>query len=165
MQMVGDGVKLVGENEVVGSDGGRRRTGREGRASRLFVKSFTEKYPQIAQRSPVYAQLRNCIDLAVAAAFMQKHDFYGRTGWELGVFGNEDAYPVRTVNAPKRVASAINAMWKGNRLMTPIGGGVTMHPAVAIQSDNLLEDTDGKVQASRHEVDLSKLAEGQWWWD
>ena len=48
-------------------------------ASDAYTKAFTKIYPKLAERSPVYAQLRNCIDMAVAAAYMQQNDFYGLT--------------------------------------------------------------------------------------
>ena len=60
--------------------------------------------------------------------------------------------------------SAVNAIWKGNTLMTPIGGGVQIHAAKALESDNMLSDENGKVtQAPRRRK--PNLAKGQWWWD
>ena len=56
-------------------------------------------------------------------------------------------------------------MWRGNTLMTPIGGGVQMRPTEAIDPTNILEDKDAKVQEARTAVDLSKLGADQWWWD
>ena len=45
----------------------------------MFTDAFTKKYPEIAARSPVYAQLRNLVDMAVAAAYLQEHDAYRTT--------------------------------------------------------------------------------------
>jgi hypothetical protein len=60
MQLVGQGVKLIGEDELVGRDGSRKQTGRATNpASRGFTTEFTKKFPLIAQRSAVYGQLRN----------------------------------------------------------------------------------------------------------
>jgi hypothetical protein len=165
MQMVGDGVKLVGEDEVVAQDGGRRTAGKANRASQAFVNGFTKAYPRLAQRVPVYAQLRNCIDLAVAAAYMQQQDFYGQVGWNMELFRDEERFPVETYNAPKQVASAVNSMWKGATLMTPIGGGVDIRPSQALQPVNLLRDEEGQIETTRQSVDLSGLDEDQWWWD
>ena len=69
-RMVGQGVKLVGEDELVSSDGTRKRAGgRANSASRAFTTDFTKKFRLIADRSPVYSQLRNLVDLTIAAAF------------------------------------------------------------------------------------------------
>ena len=165
MHLVGEGVRLVGENEVVAKDGRRSSAARGNRASEAFVKAFTMMYPKLAERSPIYAQLRNCIDLAVAAAFIQHQDYYSLVHWKPEVFHSEQAYPVETLNPPQQVESAVNSLWKGNTLVTPIGGGVELRPTEAIDPTNLLDDEDAAVQEARAKIDLSKLAPDQWWWD
>jgi hypothetical protein len=165
MQLVGDGVKLVGEDELVGKNGQRTGSGGQSRASEQFTRSFTEKYPELAARSPVYAQLRNCIDMLIAAAFIQQQGYYEQSQWDLGALGDEARYAVRTVNAPQRVASAVNAIWKGARLMTPIGGGVQIHAANALSSDRLMNDAGGELTTVRAGIDLKALPAEQWWWD
>jgi hypothetical protein len=165
MELVGEGVRLVGENEVVGKDGSRQVSAGGNRASDAFVRAFTKVYPKLAERAPVYAQLRNCIDLAVAAAFIQHQDYYGLVGWKPEVFHSEAAYPVETLNPPKEVETAVNSLWKGNVLLTPVGGGVQMRPTEAIDPTNLLDDEKGEVEKARAAVDLSTLAADQWWWD
>jgi hypothetical protein len=165
MELVGEGVRLVGENEVVGKDGKRQVSAGGNRASDAFVRAFTKVYPKLADRAPVYAQLRNCIDLAVAAAFIQHQDYYGLVGWKPDVFHSESVYPVETLNPPKEVETAVNSLWKGNVLLTPVGGGVQMRPTEAIDPTNLLDDEKGEVEKARAAVDLSTLAADQWWWD
>lgn len=165
MELVGEGVKLVGENEVVGKDGGRKVSGGTNRASDAFVRAFTKMYPKLAERSPVYGQLRNCIDLAVAAAFIQHQDYYGLVSWKADLFQSEESYPVETLNPPKEVETAVNSLWKGTMLLTPVGGGVQMRPTEAIDPNNLLEDEEGAVQEARAAIDLANLKADQWWWD
>ena len=41
MELVGEGVKLIGANEMVAANGTRAAAGTVDRASQLFVKSFT----------------------------------------------------------------------------------------------------------------------------
>jgi hypothetical protein len=166
MELVGEGVKLVGEDEVVAKDGSRgRAAGGGNRASEAFVNAFTKVYPKLAERTPVYAQLRNCIDMAVAAAFIQNQDYYSLVKWTPEVFLSETAYPVETLNPPQQVESAVNAIWKGMTLLTPIGGGVQMRPTEAISPTNLMEDEKGAVKEARIAGELKKLAADQWWWD
>jgi hypothetical protein len=164
MELVGDGVKLVGESEMVASDGARHQARRPDKASEMFVTGFTKKYPQLAEKSPVYAQLRNLIDMAVAAAFIRQEDYYGKAGWQLETFGDEAKYPVETYAAPTQVETVVTSVWKGNQLMTPVGGGVTVHPQQALDSANLLPDEGGTLRRTRDQIKL-QLAEGQWWWD
>jgi len=165
MELVGNGVKLVGEDEVVSHAGTRAVSGKTNKASQTFVTGFTQKYAEIAMSVPVYAEMRNCVDLAIAAAFLQKHDIYGQAGWNLGVFGQEQVYPVETLNTPKHTETVVASIWRGNRLMTPVGGGVTLEPRQALQEGYVQVDSDGKLVKTRDGIDIGKLADGQWWWD
>ena len=165
LEFVGTGVKLVGEDEVIGSDGTRQQAGSQNRASRRFTQSFTDRYAQLAERAPVYGQLRNCVDMLVVSAFLQEHDLYGQAEWDLSVLGNETIYPVETYNPPEQVASAVNSIWKGRRLATPVGGGVQIQAQQALQSENLISGDKGDLQKARDAVSLSDLPADKWWWD
>jgi hypothetical protein len=165
MEMVGQGVKLVGANELVQADGSRANAVAGSKASELYCEAFTNLYPQIAARNPVYAQLRNLIDMSVAAAFIQRQDYYGQAGWKAETIMDEDKYAIETYETPKTVETACTAIWKGRTLMTPVGGGVQIVPTDALQSNNLLADEKGEVKAAREYVKLDGLAKGQWWWD
>ncbi len=164
-QFVGNGVKLVGTDELVGPDGVRQQAGRQNRASKKFTQTFSNKYAQIAERAPVYGQLRNCVDMLVAAAFIQKYDLYGQADWDLSVLGEESIYPVETYNAPRQVESAVNSMWKGNHLATPVGGGVEIRAQLALDADHILADEDGSLQSAKDQTGLADLPADKWWWD
>ena len=164
MELVGDGVKVVGEDEMVSSSGQRTASGQANNASHAFVQAFTKVYSELADRSPVYAELRNLIDLSVTAAYIQQHDFYGKANWKADVLGDEKTITTETCNAPKQVGSAVNAIMKGSRLLTPIGGGVTINPLMALAPEKILDDKDYKVAEVRSKVKI-ELAKGRWWWD
>jgi hypothetical protein len=164
MELVGDGVKLVGEDELVSAGGHRSNAGGTSKASQMFTMSFTKHYPELAERSPVYAELRNVIDLSVAAAFIQRENYYHKADWSLPVLGNEESYAVERQPAPRQVESAVTAIWKGNRLTTPIGGGVQIHPDMALSDQNRLSDESGKVSQLRQGVKID-LPPGRWWWE
>jgi hypothetical protein len=163
VELVGQGVKLCGADEVVTADGRRLSATRADKASTTFTQTFTRKYPEIAARNPVYAQLRSLVDLAVIAAWMQEHDAYGKAGWAAATLRDEQAYAIERLAPAAEAETAIHAVWKGNRLLTPIGGGVTLHPRMALDSPNLLLDEKGTVAAA-HEATKS-LPAGRWWWD
>jgi hypothetical protein len=164
MELVGDGVKLIGQDELVSSQGQRQSVAQKDAASQAFVTSFTKHYSELAERSPVYAQLRNLIDLAVGAAYMQQQDYYGKAQWKMELLGNEQSFAVETYDAPKQVATAVNAIWRDRRLMTPVGGGVSIDATRAIEPDKRLADQKGTVAKAREQTKI-KLAKGQWWWD
>jgi len=49
--------------------------------------------------------------------------------------------------------------------MTPVGGGVTIHPREALQATRLLSDEKGKVKQLRDGIRVEGLSANQWWWD
>jgi hypothetical protein len=165
MKLNDRGVQLVGENERVGAGGQRVVSGRTNRASQAFCQDFTKKYPLIADRVPVYAEMRNLIDAAIAAAYIQQQDFYGQADWNMATFGDESQFAVQTHTAPHQVETAVNAIWKGSTLMTPLGGGVNVQPRQALTSERLKTETDGQAAALKQQVAPTDLADGQWWWD
>ena len=165
MQLVNGGVKLVGEDESIARDGSRANTGKSNKASRAFCDSFTQKYDELAEVAPLYADMRNIMDLSIAAAFIQQMDFYGKSGWKMNTFGDESKFAVETYKAPKHVKPVVNAVWKGNKLMTPIGGGVVIQPRRAFQSGSIQQDSEGSIQRLKDAVSLDELGENQWWWN
>ena len=158
------GVQLVGANERV-TAGKRVETGRGNPASQAFCRDFTELYPQIARRVRVYAELQQLIDVAIAAAYIQEQDFYQQADWSMPVFRDESQFAVETYTAPQQVETAVNAIWKGSTLMTPLGGGVNMQPRMALRQDRLSIDREGENSRVQQSSGPADLADGQWWWD
>lgn len=165
IELVGEGVKLVGADEVVTAAGERLSKAPSDGASKRFTEAFTAKYPELAAKAPVYANLRNLVDISIAAAYMQKEDLYGKSGHRFELFMNEDDFAIEFFYSPKQVDTVVTAVWKGSKLMTPMGGGVHIEPRQALDQKNLLPDKDGKLADRREKVDVSKLEGERWWWD
>jgi hypothetical protein len=47
--------------------------------------------------------------------------------------------------------------------VTPIGGGVTLQPRIALDAPNLIIDEEGVLVELRGGAD--SLPAGRWWWD
>ena len=164
-ELVGQGLQLLGEDKTIRADGSLADTGnRPSKASEIFTLGFTRKYPQIAAASPVYAQLRSLVDLAVAGAVLRRHDFYARAGWQADALRDEMSLPLETRDTPRSVACVVNSLWKGNRLLVPAGGGVSIEPDEALEAKNLLPDTGGAVDKLRQALSPAPAA-ATWWWD
>ncbi|MEL6109696.1 MAG: DUF1598 domain-containing protein [Planctomycetota bacterium] len=158
------GVQLVGENERVA--GGKRTASRRvNKASQAFCQDFTDKFPEIAARVRIYAELRQLMDVAIAAAYIQEQDFYTQAGWAMRTLGDESVYSVQTYTAPEQVETAVNAIWRGTTLMTPLGGGVQMQPSKALSSQTLVVDRNGENLQVKQSSFADDLKDGQWWWD
>ncbi|GIW94892.1 MAG: hypothetical protein KatS3mg110_2933 [Pirellulaceae bacterium] len=165
MRLEGEAVRLMTEQELITAQGQRVQTGGADPSAEAFARAFTEHYPALAARVPVFAQLRNLIDLSIAAAFIQQQDYYSQADWYLGIWADESGYAIETGQAPKMVESAVNVLWRGNLLMTPIGGGVNIQPRLALQPERLLPDEGAQVAKVRPESAPVQLKPSQWWWD
>ncbi|MDR2116649.1 MAG: DUF1598 domain-containing protein [Planctomycetaceae bacterium] len=165
MELIGSGVKLVAEDEVVTATGERIvQKGKIDKASKIFSRSFTAEYAKLAQRSLVFAQLRNFVDMLVCAAHIQKEDFYGKAGWSMEFLGNEEKYAVQTFSAPSRVEPVVGSAVRKGMFMAPIGGGVEIEPQTALQPNNAKIEENEQITKVRNGVKL-ELQTGQWWWD
>ncbi len=167
IQFTGSGVKLVGEDERVNQSGDRKNTGGANPASKAYTTSFTKVYDQLAAVDPVWNELRNVMDLSIAAAFIQKYDLYGKANWSMDLFGDESKFRTEISHSPTYVAPVANALVRGSTLMTPIAGGVAVQPRVALNTDRMKQDKDGTIAATKsgQNEKLLNLREGQWWWD
>lgn len=165
MELAGNAVRLVGAAEMVAADGQRKGRGRGNPASEEFCAEFTSRFSEIAEAVPVYAQLRQLIDLSIAAAFLQQQDYATQAGWEMAVLMDESQFPVETYTAPHQVETAVNAVWKGNTLLTPLGGGVEVRPKRALQQQFIRKDDAGKLVAPRDSVAPRNADPQAWWWD
>ena len=160
MKLTGQGVRLQTELKDVLSDGSivdLRRT--PTRATRAYASSFTNQYQQIARASPVYAQLRQLTDLLIVAAFMKEHEWYKQAGWFAKSFAKEAFVPTETLNNPVSAAVVVNAFWKGHRMFTPAGGGVSIHAEEALsylRQDDSLNAVRGNNRPGKQNT---------WWWD
>jgi hypothetical protein len=163
MELVGQGVQLQEEDMALGP-GGRLASSGKGpnKASKLFTADFTKKYAEIAARTPVFAQLRSMIDLAVSAAFIREQDYYGKAGWRPDVLLDEGRLPVETLALPTQVPCVVNAVWKENRLLVP-AGGVGIRPDLALEASRRQTDSDGKLRERR--AKFGRPAATHWWWD
>ena len=164
MELVGQGVKLQAEDIRIGPGGALAAAGEKpGKASQLFCSAFTKKYPDIAAASPVYAQLRNMMDLAIVAAFLRRHDLYARAGLRADLLRDEGRLACETLPAPQKVACVVNWQWKGARLLTPAGGGVSIDAEAALDPERLLSDEQGTLNQQRQK--LPRGEKDRWWWD
>jgi hypothetical protein len=156
LELTSDRVKLVAEGELDESKA------RADAASIAYTRSFTRNYPDIAKRILVFAQLRNFIDMTVAAAFIQQQDFYGKSGWQMTLFGDEKKFAVETQTVPAEVAPVVGYKVRGGTLMAPVGGGIVIEPDEIIAKENVKMD-NGAVAEIKKKVQID-LPAGAWWW-
>jgi hypothetical protein len=163
VELIGRSVELKTENIDFGPNAQIRKTGiKPSRAARTYAASFTENYERLSRVRPVYAQLRNAIDVLVAAAWMKKNNAFQKSGWTPSTLLDNTQIDVENLPDAKTAPCVANAIWKGNVMIAPSGGGVSINAAKALLDENLIADTDGEVQKAR---DAITIPADRWWWD
>jgi hypothetical protein len=161
---MGRGVELNTENIDFGSQGQivQQKT-KVSNAARKYAEAFTSHYPQIAQTQPVFAQLRNVIDLLVVSAWLLQNDRYAAAGWRPSILLDNQLLPVDQLPDVKQAQCVANAKWKGRVLVLPAGGGVSIQASNALAPENLINDKDRILNDVRGETILPN--DDRWWWD
>src|SRR5579871_3339208 len=88
-QLTGQRTQLVAQEEMVDGGGGRMDAPATRSTTHKWAKHFTDKFPELAAVSPVFADLQNLIDLAVVAALLKKEQFAQKVGWTKSLFLDE----------------------------------------------------------------------------
>ena len=123
-------------------------------SSRMLVRTL------LAMKSATFSGMSTLS----AAAFLRAEDYYGRAGWDAKLLLDNRSLPADTNPTPKKAPCAANSFWKGNRLFSPAGGGVSIMPLEALSARNRLDDQNGQLAAQRTEV-RGKIPADGWWWD
>lgn len=161
LQLSSSGARLVGAAELVSSAGIRSQLSTQDRASQGFARDFTRKYAALAKAEPIYAELRNVMDLSIIGAALQFFEVYAACDWQPELLLNASKLDVESHAVPTKLPTAVNAVWKGRRLLTPVGGGVSIRSAEAFESLRVMHDP---VELVRPVVPVD-LVDDKWWWD
>ncbi len=165
-ELRGQGVKVLSENELVDAQGNRSHTGQSDAYTAAFADNFTKAFSDLAAKYPVYAELQNVCDLALACSLMRNLDLPGQAGWQMECFGSTGEYQPSVGNAPKMVESVINQrdLAKG-RFVVVVSGGVRVDPTSLTTKSALVVDRKGNLGSRRGAAAPGELPLTKWWWD
>lgn len=165
-ELVGQGVKVLSENELLTQRGERIHPGKAEELNREFAASFTKHFPALAAKYPIYGELRNVFDLALVASLIKSHDLAGQVNWHMSYFGNPEACPVELGYAPKQVDSIVNhRVINGKHVVVGVSGGVSVDARGLAQPGKIKTDSYGKIEADRNGSKPKNLPADGWWWD
>lgn len=174
-QLLGQGVKVVSEKELLNKQGERIHTGKSEGPAAEFARGFTKHFNAMAKQYPIYAQLKNVFDLAMIANLIKSQGIDKACKWNLSYFGpaksGQLAYETRRGNIPREVKTVMNYREVDGRkngrkvthLIVGISGGVTFDAGKFLQSKGAItKDTYGKLKLDRK---TAKPSSDNWWWD
>jgi hypothetical protein len=162
----GQGVKVLSENELLTVQGKRVHTGKSDELNTQFTQSFTEKFPQLAAKYPIYAELRNLCDMALVCALIREENLDEKTNWHAAWFGSASGFPVQLATAPREVETVINhRVINRKHIVAGVSGGVSVDPNSLVARDAIEIDTYGDLEAEAIGAKRANLPKDVWWWD
>lgn len=169
-QFEGQRVQLLSQEEMSDAQGNRSAAATTRLSTQAFAKQFTEKYPELADRSPIFAELQSLIDLAVLAALIQKERLDQQVDWKMTTLLNEQRFIVPTYPTPKQVPSLVNFKRAGSNIVGLVGGGVTIRPQQVLSKVTAPASSPGskapRLDATRTTAATAKRSDSHpWWWD
>jgi hypothetical protein len=166
-QFAGQRAQLMSQEEQVGPQGQRSDAPFTRVSTKRFGKIFTEKFPELADRSPIFAELQNLIDLAVLAALLKKEQLPQKVDWDMSLFLDPDQAKVQEGNSPKEVPSAVNYKKARRGLIVGlVGGGVTINADATVRAIEFKVDPAARLDGIRTSaLENSAPAPHPWWWD
>lgn len=162
-RFAGPRAQLLAEEELADALGNRSAAASTRLSTKAFAKQFTEKFPELAEKSPIFGELQNLIDWAVFAALLQKERLPSRVQWKMATYLDGTRLTVPTFNVPKKVPSLVNYKRASSQVVGLVGG-------VVVEPNRVLEKMatgdDERLQSAREAVSVKNRAEShRWWWD
>jgi hypothetical protein len=162
----GQGVKVQSENEHLTAKGEQVHTGDAEPLNRKFAQSFTAHFDALCQKYPVYGELRNICDLALAAALVREEGVPERIGWHMTCFGDPRGYPVELGEAPKEVETVANyRVVNRETFVAGVSGGVRVQPASLVRRQAIEVESYPRLGNQRPAAARKPSAGDRWWWD
>ena len=175
-QFQGNGVQLQSESELLDEKGKRIHTGNARREAKTFAQDFTKHFDKLADKYPIYAELKNVFDMALVAALIRHENLDGKLNWNLSYFGSPKSshsltYEVIKGKNPKQVESVMNFRQiesrKGSRrfkhTIVGVSGGVEFAAREVIQRSKFKSAPNMNQLRQSNNPPVNEF--GQWWWD
>lgn len=177
----GTGVKVLSETEFINDGGERIHTGTSHGPTKGFARDFTDHFDKLANKYPVYRQLKNVFDLALVASLIRREDLTGKTYWHRTYFaspepGSSDlTYQVRKDRTAVQVDTVLNekvltACKQSSRVkhrLIGVSGGVSYDVDDILRKEYTLEYTPQSEQSLAGSVQKGApdAQQKNWWWD
>ncbi|MEX2027516.1 MAG: DUF1598 domain-containing protein [Pirellulaceae bacterium] len=159
--ILGQGVRVLSENELLTQRGERVHTGQSDPLNQQFAGDFTAQYELLCQKYPIYADLRNAFDLSLVVALIQREQLFARVGWTPTVFADAERLRLPRWAVPTEVDTVINHREMSRRhFVVGVSGGVLANPDEILKKPREVK----RLTEERREVPAN-LDAAHWWWD
>ncbi|MDZ4684577.1 MAG: hypothetical protein SH850_05760, partial [Planctomycetaceae bacterium] len=166
-EFTGQRVQLMSQEEMTTAGGDRFAAATTRQSTQAFAKQFTERYADLAEQSPLFADLQNLFDLCVITALIDKEKLATQVGWTMDLFLDAQRLPHESGPAPKQVPSLSNfRRVNSGTIVGLVGGGVTVHPNRLVNPASFKTDPGRRLDSVRTEsLSATRVEAHPWWWD
>ncbi len=165
-QLVGQRAQLLSQNEFANSSGERFTASTTLQTTEAWAKLFTEKFPQLAEESPVFAELQNLIDWCLIVALIDRERLTEKVNWTPGLFADAEKLPHETGPVPKEVPAMVNIKrLSGGSMIGLISGGVTIRSGGLVRAEAIKTDPARQLDSQRTGALTRERSAQRWWWD
>lgn len=173
----GPGVKVLSENEFLDDTGRRRATGASDQPTREFAENFTNHFGELAEKYPVYADLRNVFDVAMVCGLIAREGLDRKVEWRSHYFevdsGSTLTYPLEVWATPREVNTIMNhKIWteaknglKRQSTLVGVSGGVSADIRSTLEKLPTETDEYQTLSAQKTASRPGTWDASQWWWD
>jgi hypothetical protein len=151
-------VKAMTEADFLTQAGQKKHSGRANPLAQKWADNMTEKYDELAAADPIFAELQNCMSLAVVGALIAKEDLTQKAGYSMPTLMDPTEMPIAEFNAPKQVDSRVSALKKDPNWLISTSGGVDINSWAALKTAAENDKLDPILKAAAPTGD-------SWWWN
>ena len=153
-------MKCLTESDVMARDGIKRGAAGQDKIAARWCEAMTAQYDALAAKQPVFAELVNCVDLAVVAALIQGRQLGQRAGLDLGLLLDAERLPLPKYDVPTSVPTVASGLKKGTNWVLSASGGVQFQPWQFAAAEQ--EEAD---LGSIRQTALAARPESAWHWE
>ncbi|GHT34160.1 hypothetical protein FACS189427_00990 [Planctomycetales bacterium] len=150
-------VKALTEDQYVDTrNGALSNSGRTDSIAAGWCSKMSKNYEQLSKVDPVFGDLKNCMELAIAVALIRSENLLETANCKLTAFDNDTLLKAVSYPEPKSVPSKATISRNGRTTIVACGG-VEINPFTTVQSAKLDSKIDSEYKT------LSKTEGKEWW--
>jgi len=164
--LTGQRAQLLAQEELSSQAGERSDAAFTRATTEQFARMFTERFADLAEQTPVFAQLQNLFDLAVITALLRREELPRQVGWEMQTFRGDASRLLSSYAVPRHVESSSTFRRAGRGMILGLVGGVTIEPDRLLRRFETQAEPALRLPGVKNEA-LSRPAPDAhpWWWD
>ncbi len=150
-------VKALSEDEYVDSrSGSRQSTGKLDKVAINWCDKMTKNYDSLGKVDPVFAELKNCMEIAITVALIQREGLLDAANCKLPAFADETVLKMLNYPTPQFVQSKSTISKNGGTFVVACGG-VEINPFAAVEKATLNNAID------KQREKLLGVTGANWW--